>query len=147
MQHGKDFLTIAHQLNSMQPQGAAQRSAISRAYYAAYNYARQMLRNLGMAKVADDTRNHGVVWNFFQNCGDDQFKQVGQLLANLESDRVGADYHLNKAAFDKPANAMMRIQTAQQIISELDGCMGDAARAQAIAAAMKNYKQRCYAQL
>jgi len=106
-----------------------------------------MLRNLGMAKIADRNRNHGLVWNFLQNCGDVQFRKAGVLLENLESDRVKADYRLNEPAFEKPANALFRIKTAQKIIGTFDSCMGDAARAHAISAAMKSYKQTCYSQL
>lgn len=139
MDHGRDFLTLAKSLTAMAPTDAAQRSAISRAYYAAQNFARHVLRSFGQSKVADTMKSHGLVWRFLEQSGDTDFRKVAQKLADLEADRVGADYHLDKAQFEKTTKATQCINRAQAIIADLD--VNDAQREGKIQTALSNYEK------
>jgi len=65
---GREFLTVAKALVDSSAEacvecheGAAYRSAVSRAYYAAYHYAVKILNGLGFTKL-----KHGQVTRYLQ---------------------------------------------------------------------------------
>ena len=67
---GADFLIVAKDLLKAQSE-AALRSAISRAYYALFNSAAEVLREWGFT-VSDGPGAHGEIRNRFSNCGIEQ---------------------------------------------------------------------------
>ncbi|MCG2659468.1 MAG: hypothetical protein L6437_04380 [Kiritimatiellae bacterium] len=140
MNNGKSFFVLAQQLATQQTDKAALRSAVSRAYYGAFNYGRHLLRRLGFKHIADGG-DHGIVWRFFQNCGERDIAIAGQNLANLQSDRVKADYKLNNPIFDNPNNVQLRILSAKSIIAEFDNCIASSQKTNAVIQGMKNYEQ------
>lgn len=88
----REFLTLAQQL-SLATTEAAWRSAISRAYYAAFHVARQLLEDLGFA-VPQADRAHAYLWLRLSNCGDPLVQKAGRGLKDLRRDRNWADYDL-----------------------------------------------------
>jgi hypothetical protein len=127
MNDGKSFFALAKTLAAQQTDKAAQRSAVSRAYYGAFNYGRHVLRQLGYARAAAG-RSHGDVWNRFQNCGDAAVESAGRMLADLEAARVSADYHLDKPNCENPKNVQFNLAAAQSILNEFDACLTPARR-------------------
>ena len=89
-----DFLTLAQQLAGAGTE-AAWRSAVSRAYYAAFHFARQLLEDLGF-RVPHADRAHGHLWLRLSNCGDPQVEKAGMRLNDLRRERNWADYDLKR---------------------------------------------------
>ncbi|NUO78752.1 hypothetical protein HUU05_01645 [candidate division KSB1 bacterium] len=67
---GEDFLAVAKAMMQLRTE-AGFRSAISRAYYALFNSASHLLRELDVT-IAQSPSGHGDVKNFLFNCGIDQ---------------------------------------------------------------------------
>jgi hypothetical protein len=91
---GHDFLPLATRLAAGVTE-ADWRTAISRAYYAAFHVARQWLVNLGF-RVPQADRAHGYLWLRFSNCGDPQVRQAAVDLDGLRRLRNQADYDLQR---------------------------------------------------
>ena len=88
---GEDFLAVAKAMLQLRTE-AAFRSAISRAYYALFNSAARLLRELGFT-IAQSPSGHGDVKNFFFNCGIDQAVGFARALDELRTKRNLADYN------------------------------------------------------
>jgi len=87
-----EFLHLAKELagrgKTAPAQEAKLRSAISRAYYAAYCKARNQL---GPIPIHVQNK-HTYVWNYFQNSRDPTLKEIGKDGRRLRLDRNRADY-------------------------------------------------------
>ena len=83
-----DYLSLAEDLVS-QGGEAALRSAISRAYYAAFCKARNSLRESG---VDVRGRNHLWLWEQYRRSDDDETHLVGETGDRLRQVRNRADY-------------------------------------------------------
>ncbi len=133
--NGRDFL-LAAKLLLPAPLEAAWRSAISRAYYAAFHVARQLLEDLGF-RVPFGEQAHAYLWLRLYNCGDPQVRLVGRRLNDLRRERNWADYDLQRTV--RQAHAAGQVQLAEQIIQSLDA-ISPAMRTQ-ITDAMKIYER------
>src|SRR5712692_3941849 len=69
---GLDFLTLAETWIQGTTE-AEWRSAVSRAYYAAFHEARQLVRDLGFVVPRAD-QAHAYLWLRLSNCGDPQVR-------------------------------------------------------------------------
>ena len=84
------YLVLAKDLGSRSEE-AAVRSAISRAYYAAYNVARSFCANAGISII--DTGNlHKDLWDAFLRKGGRTFASVYDKGQRLRRKRTKADY-------------------------------------------------------
>ena len=69
------------------------RAAISRAYYAAFNQARQYIEEVFYTKAsADEGKSHLFVITWFDTYPDEAFQRIGDHLDNLRGRRRRADY-------------------------------------------------------
>jgi uncharacterized protein (UPF0332 family) len=135
--NGRDFLPLARSLSN-QGTEPARRSAVSRAYYAAFHVARDWLESLGFVVPSADTC-HKYLCLRLQNCGDPAVLRAGAKLDALRSVRNRADYDM---AFPIPAGTAARfVQSAQDIIRALDAAAADPARRLAITDTMKVYER------
>jgi uncharacterized protein (UPF0332 family) len=114
--NSRDFLTLAQTLLGDRSE-AAWRSAVSRAYYAAFHTARELLEALGFS-VPHGERAHGYLWLRLSNCGDPQVQNTGAALNTLRQDRNRADYDLHRSL--TLANATRSVRAAKQCILLLD---------------------------
>ena len=89
------------------------RTAVSRAYYAAFHVACELLTGLRIS-VPNGEQAHGYVWLRLQNCGDAGTQTAGAQLKDLRGRRNKADYQLKLAA--NSASAQAAIQDADAII-------------------------------
>src|SRR5262249_45562525 len=89
----RDFLTLAATLAGG-PTEAEWRTAVGRAYYAAFHVARRLLEDLGFTVPRAD-RAHGYLGLRLQNCGDLPAQQAGADLDGLRRLRNRADYDLH----------------------------------------------------
>lgn len=133
---GHDFLPLAARL-ALGPTEPEWRSAVSRAYYAAFHVARQLLEDLGFT-VPQADRAHAYLWLRLYNCGDPQVRLAGSDLNTLRRDRNHADYDLRRLFPAKIASD--QVQAAEQIIRLLDAARQEPTRTQ-ITDAMKIYER------
>ncbi len=134
--NGRDFLSVAKGLIVGQTE-AAWRSGVSRAYYAAFHVARQLMEDLGFTVPRAD-RAHGYLWLRLSNAGDPQVMSAGRELKILRDARNGADYEVNR--YLAQATASVQIQAAEQLIQLLDAATVEPTRT-TITDAMKIYER------
>jgi uncharacterized protein (UPF0332 family) len=132
----RDFLTLAQTLVGETTE-VAWRSAVSRAYYAAFHVARHLLEGLGFTVPRAD-RAHSYLWLRLANCGEPQVQQAGNDLNLLRRDRNEADYNLTRPL--RQAAAQNQVQAAQRIIQVFDAATVEPTRTQ-ITDEMKRYER------
>jgi len=132
----RSFLPLAKTLANGATE-AEWRSAVSRAYYAAFHVARQLLASLG-CRVPRVDRAHPYLWLRLSNAGDTAVMQAGRRLGDLRSDRNWADYD-EHVAFPQ-ATALDDVDRAELIINALDAAAVEPVRSQIIAA-MRDYER------
>ena len=91
-----EYFTLAQELTSKSAtssmQEAMQRSAISRAYYAAFCEARNQLIYKDAEAVPNGVNVHAYVGKKYEKSGDITRRKIGRLLRHLRSMRNEADY-------------------------------------------------------
>ncbi len=133
---GRDFLPLARHLLGIGDE-PARRSAVSRAYYAAFHVARDLLADLGFTTPRAD-RAHEYLYRRLNNSGSAVVRVAANQLHDLRSLRNRADYDL--AAPFSAALATSQVAAAEYVIQTLDA-LTPAERAQ-ITGAMKVYEQQ-----
>ena len=118
---------------------ARYRSAVSRAYYGAFQLGIAILNSLGF-RPPRNANKHFYVHVRLSNSGDSSVAEAGSLLSDLQSDRNDADYDLADASVGTQQFAMTSVETAQDIRRLLDGCL-DEPRRTAIRDAILNWEK------
>jgi uncharacterized protein (UPF0332 family) len=112
----RDFLLLASRL-ALNAGEADWRTAVSRAYYAAFHVARLMFADLNFTVPRADRAHQYLVYRL-SNCGESAVEQAGRDLDTLRRLRNRADYD------DVPSvtqvQAASAVQLAQVIIQTLD---------------------------
>ena len=112
----RDFLALAARL-ATEPTEADWRSAVSRAYYAAFHVARRLLADLHFTVPRADRAHQYLVFRL-SNCGEPAVEQAGRDLDTLRRLRNRADYDDAPAVTRPQAAAAVRL--ADGIIQALD---------------------------
>lgn len=133
---GRDFLAVANAL-ATGPTEAEWRSAISRAYYAAFHTAREFMTRLRL-RVPAGEQAHAYLWLRLGNSGDPAADVIGRLLRDLRGRRNIADYDLGRPR--SKANAVDATTDARDLISRMDALAGTPAET-AIRDGMRAYEQ------
>lgn len=114
----EDYLRLAAELVQRQGDAGAERSAISRAYYAAFHGASAHVVDRGVG-LTFTGRDHALVWDWFLRDGTDPRSHwIGEAGRLLRRARRQADY-------DAPpipglsSEAQAAVQLAERITSEL----------------------------
>lgn len=118
----RDFLIVAEQLARGDLE-AQWRSAVSRAYYAAFHVAGGFLRDLGFAVPRSD-RAHAFLWLRLSNCGDAGMLDAGRLLQDMRNLRNRADYDERQSI--SQADAHRTVLLSGKVIERLDAFVSDA---------------------
>lgn len=92
------------------------RSAISRAYYAAFCSTRNYLKSNKQLPVPSGGRAHRIIWEHLCNSGDRKWKKAGVDGFRLRDDRNKADYD-DKIKGDLSLLAEVSLKRAKHIIS------------------------------
>ena len=124
--NGRDFLATARRLCA----GADEsdwRSAVSRAYYAAFHAARDLLSDLGF-RVPRAGQAHAYLWLRLSNCGDPQVQLAGSDLNRLRRERNRSDYDIEQTL--DHADTFLQILAAKRIVQVLDAAAADPTRTQ-----------------
>jgi uncharacterized protein (UPF0332 family) len=133
---GRDFLAVANAL-AAGPTEAEWRSAISRAYYAAFHTAREFLIRLRF-RVPAGEQAHAYLWLRLSNTGDPAADSIGRLLRDLRGRRNNADYDLGRPR--SRANADDAVTDARDLIARMDAFVGTPAET-AVRDGMRAYEQ------
>ena len=117
-----DYLKLAEALTrdpaSPGPEEASLRTAISRAYYAAYRSASTLAAGRGEIIPTGLASDHGLVINHFRNATDPVRQKIGASLSRLRGNRNKADY--DDVFRGQPADtARSSIALARNILSGL----------------------------
>jgi uncharacterized protein (UPF0332 family) len=132
----RDYLTLAAALAAGSTE-AEWRSAVSRAYFAAFHVARELLLGLGFRAPQAD-RAHSYLWLRLANAGVADVKLAGNRLNALRGQRNRADYASRPLLFQ--ATAANEVKNAEDIIQALDAAAVEPTRTQ-ITDAMKVYER------
>jgi uncharacterized protein (UPF0332 family) len=133
----RDFLAVSKYLAARGTE-AEWRTAVSRAYFAVFHVARNLMEDLGFVVPRADPAP-GYLWKRLSNAGDAQVQQAGARLNGLRGDRNQADYDLPRTFHMGTIRAL--IQRAEQAIQILEAAAHEPTRSQ-IRDAMKLYEQQ-----
>lgn len=120
----RDFLWLADRLAKDATQ-ADWRTAVSRAYYAAFHVARQLLADLNFTIPRADRAHQYLVFRL-SNCGESVVVQAGRDLETLRRLRNRADYD-DVPAITQP-QAVAAVRLAEGIAQVLDAARREPTR-------------------
>jgi uncharacterized protein (UPF0332 family) len=132
----RQYLTLAATLAAGTTE-AEWRSAVSRAYYAAFHFARSLLIDLGF-RAPPGERAHAYIWLRLANAGAADVRIAGNRLNALRGRRNRADYDAHPSWIQPMA--ANEVKSAEDIIQALDAAAVDPIRTQ-ITDAMKVYER------
>jgi uncharacterized protein (UPF0332 family) len=132
-----DFIEIASELVTGIKE-AEWRSAVSRAYYAAFHLARRLLLQCGFV-VPQADQAHGYIWLRLSNCGHPDVVIAGSDLRDLRTARNRADYDLDHPFAEQPAYG--HVQVGLNIIQLLDQVLATPSTQQQITDKIKDYEK------
>jgi uncharacterized protein (UPF0332 family) len=120
----RDFLVLAARLATGTTE-ADWRTAVSRAYYAAFHVARRLLTDLSFTVPRADRAHQYLVFRL-SNCGESVVEQAGRDLETLRRLRNRADYDEVPALLQPQATAAVLL--AEAIVHVLDAAGQEPAR-------------------
>jgi uncharacterized protein (UPF0332 family) len=120
----RDFIILAGRLSGGSAE-AEWRSAVSRAYYAAFHVARSLLSDLNFTVPRADRAHQYLVFRL-SNSGEPSVEQAGRNLDTLRRLRNRADYD-EAPAFTRP-QAPAAVQVAEGVIQTLDDARNEPGR-------------------
>ena len=131
-----DFWHLADRMiaNEKNPEGF--RSAISRAYYAAFLTAEEFLGTMNILLLTGPGK-HNELLNILGNTGDAALATARRALAVLRDKRNTADYELTNNSVETEIQARYCLTDAFDVIAELNRCRLDAPRFTAVTAATR----------
>ncbi len=115
-----DFLKIASDLQCS-PEEAGIRTAVSRAYYAVFNYVRSYLAENNIVLPNHDT--HKYLYRCVKNSGVNGTRDVGQTIDDLRGDRREADYEMRSTRW-RGETCEVLVHKARLAIEEFQKCEG-----------------------
>lgn len=134
---GNEFLDLATQLLASTNE-ARLRTATSRAYYAAYHAARNLIVACGVE--VPWTNIHDKVQWCLQETSSSLLKSAGGRLGSLRSERNRADYNLDDSKFQKAKNSQLQVRVAVEIVTAIESVAGTSGMTQ-IREEIRDYAQ------
>jgi uncharacterized protein (UPF0332 family) len=131
------FLDLADDLSTGSRE-AEWRSAISRAYYAAFHKARRLLQHNGFV-VPRAERAHAYLWMRLSNSNHPDVIDAGQALFDLRKARNEADYDVDAPI--APSDAIDHVRVATNLIRLLDDLSKEAVILARVVEAIKVYER------
>ncbi len=133
----RDFCSLAYTLSqeaTNKPSPARCRTAISRAYYAAYNVAIEILAGMEI-RIMGGPEKHPIVREYLNRSGDSAMKKAKGDLENLHEIRKQADYFLRNPNPEQSKTALGWVKVASEVVHILDTRSKD----QKVIQALKEY--------
>lgn len=135
---GDDFLDVASSLAARPDSSEAfHRTAVSRAYYGAFHLARSLLSGMGFSVG----RNHAIPLRWLIVCGEENAREAGKLLTDLQAERIKADYDLATTRFRQRKLAEEFVALAYEIKRLVAACTSEPARS-TIKAGIEEYQRK-----
>ena len=135
------FWQLADRLTISEKNPEGFRSAISRAYYAAFLTAVDFLGAMNISLLGSPGK-HTELLNILGNTGDAAIDAAGDQLVRLRDERNKADYDLSNRGVESESNACFRVKEAFSVIAELNRCRLDAARFASVTAATQAWVKK-----
>jgi uncharacterized protein (UPF0332 family) len=129
----EDFLAVAMEWQKGTRE-AEWRSAVSRAYYAAFHFALATVTSYGV-HFGKSSAAHDKLAMCLQHSGNLEVSDAGAKLHSLRRIRNNADYDLQSPAFSSPKAAETQTAFAKEVIAAVAGIQAD----QQIVASIKTY--------
>lgn len=111
------YLSLAERLLG-DPSEAAQRSAVSRAYYAALSCSREWLIERGVATTISTDASHQAIWDAFRGGRSGPARRIHQKGTRLRRQRRSADYD-NEFEGNVAENARLAARLARELLQDL----------------------------
>jgi hypothetical protein len=124
------FLDLAKVLKGGTASAEMCRTAIGRAYYAAFNVGIEALKAIGI-QPSQNPSGHGELRNCLGACNDPELRRANARLGNLHSRRIRADYDLSDPVVERRAEADTACHEANEVIDLLNKLKHDASKASA----------------
>ena len=115
----RSFLHLALILKGGPGAPESYRSAISRAYYAAFNVGVETLKAIGI-ELSDGPAGHGELRHCLGACGDPDLDDASGLLGTLHGRRRRADYRMDDVDSESRNEADIAYLESRQILESLD---------------------------
>jgi len=115
------------------------RTAVSRAYYAAFNLGVDLLDSMGFP-LRGQFDVHAQVYRYFHNSGNPRLMEAARRLQELKTSRKHADYDLNRTDVEKKDVVRTLVMSAGRVIETLRDCCNGPARND-IKKAIQQWKQ------
>jgi len=135
----REFQRLAQRL-VLNPLPAELRTAVSRAYYAAFHVSDETLQQWGFS-ISKGPAGHGEVRSHFGNSGDRDLARIGSQLNDLHSARIRADYRLERSDVEDHKTVQALVDLARRMIQEIEGCRSQQPRADAAIEVIRRWKQ------
>ena len=121
---GRDFLTVAATLARSQKEPEL-RTAVGRAYYAAFNHICSFYNGVGIKwHRADRDNPHRQVQNCLACCTSreelKEFAKLSVLLGSLHAQRKKADYEMDASGFTDSSTCQAFVEGAKSCIAKFD---------------------------
>ena len=116
------------------------RSAISRAYYAAFHFGLDSLKRMGFPIVQNQDA-HQAVYRHLNNSRDGELVKAASMMNDLRTRRNHADYELDRHDVEEQKNAKMLVRQAAKLIEIIERRCNSETRRQIIEA-IQDWKSR-----
>ncbi len=136
----REFQKLA-QILVLQSTPAEIRSAISRAYYAAFHVGAETLGEWGFS-ISRGPSGHGDVRDHLGNSGDGEIQRVASQLNDVHNARINADYRLQDRRAEDRTAAKLKVDAAKRIIAAIDACRSQPKRVEAVVQAIEDWKRK-----
>ncbi len=120
----KRFLDLARVLKGGTGTAENYRTAISRAYYAAFHVGVESLQAIGIT-LSEGPGGHGELANCLGACGDLDLQKASARLKSLHGRRRKADYAMNDPRSETRTEAEDAYMESNQIIEQIDKFRND----------------------
>jgi uncharacterized protein (UPF0332 family) len=135
--NARGFLDVADQLSTDATEGHW-RSAVSRAYYAAFHAARTVMEGCGFAVPRAEGAHQHLILRL-QNCGHPDVEDAGRKLEELRRARNHADYDLSRP--QDQAIALHRVHVASNLLALFEDALANAPLLTRITQTMRDYER------
>ena len=135
----RDFLLLADRLAG-EDTAAGNRTALSRAYYAAFNASVEFLRGFGV-RARSGHLGHEDVQSALRHSGVDAVIRAGAELRQLQSTRVRADYLLRDPFPENPRVVAEWLERVKVLFDRLDATAADEQARERIARFLSVWEQ------
>ena len=136
-----DFWRLADRLLVSEKNAEGFRSAISRAYYAAFLSAADFLAGMGVF-LSRGPGKHTELLTILGNTGDAALLKARDALMTLRDDRNAADYNMTDISIEDEMVSRACVNDAFNVIAELNRCRLDPARFASVGTATRAWVKK-----